>query len=209
MRRRRSTQTEIDLDAPSKSQLKRDSHALQVLGAQLLELSDERLAKLPLDERLVDAIKLARTIRAREGLRRQIQYIGRLMRDADSESIRLALEGDQLRHRADTALMHAAERWRDRLLAEPDAVQQWLSNHPQTSEALRDHLAGARTELAANQHSRHYRELFRLLRDTLQAQASSSSVPAAAVAAATAAASATASATAPSVASRRTASKAH
>lgn len=186
MRRRRSTPAEVDLDAPSKSQLKRDSHALQVLGAQLLELSDERLAKLPLDERLVDAIKLARTIRAREGLRRQIQYIGRLMRDADAESIRLALEGDQLRHRADTALMHAAERWRDRLLAEPDAAQQWLTQHPQTREALRDHLAGALIERAANQHSRHYRELFRLLRDTLQAQAAAGAAPSASAATAAA-----------------------
>lgn len=168
MPRNRSTNASVDTEAPSKSQLKRDSHALQTLGAQLVELSDERLAKLPLDERLLDAIKLARTIRAREGLRRQIQYIGRLMREANSEAIRLAIEGDQLRHRADTALMHSAERWRERLLSDPEAVRQWLDQHPLSRSSLTTHLAGARAELASEQRGRHYRELFRLLRDTLQ-----------------------------------------
>jgi ribosome-associated protein len=169
MRHQRSADSGSVSDAPSKSQLKRDSHALQVLGAQLLELSEEKLEKLPLDERLLDAIRLAKTIRAREGLRRQIQYIGRLMRDSDAEAIRLALEGDQLRHRADTALMHAAEHWRERLLADPGALEQWLGQHPLTRDALTATLAAALAEHAVGQRGRHYRELFRLLRDTLHA----------------------------------------
>jgi ribosome-associated protein len=169
MRRSRSSELALLSDAPSKSQLKRDSHALQTLGASLLDLSDERLRTLPLGDRLLDAVKLARTIRAREGRRRQIQYIGRLMREINSEAIREALEGDQARHRADTAIMHAAERWRDRLLAEPNALTQWSEQYPLTREQVVRTLAGARTELAASQRGRHFRELFRLLRDTLQA----------------------------------------
>lgn len=177
MPRNQSTIASVDTEAPSKSQLKRDSHALQTLGAQLIDLSDERLAKLPLGERLLDAIRLARTIRAREGLRRQIQYIGRLMREADSEAIRLAIEGDQMRHRADTALMHSAERWRERLLSDPEAAKQWLDQHPLTRVSLTTHVTGARAELASEQRGRHYRELFRLLRDTLQAAAQPAGAP--------------------------------
>jgi ribosome-associated protein len=168
MLRKHSTQAADANDPPSKSQKKRDSHALQLLGEQLLEMSDERLEGLGVPERLHDAIRLARTIRAHEGRRRQMQYIGRLMREAvDVEALRAALEAEHSRHRLDTAVMHEAERWREKILAEPAEAARWLESWPDSRPRFEPLLAGARAELAGGQRSRHYRELFRLIRDTL------------------------------------------
>lgn len=91
-------------EAPSKSQLKRDMLALQALGERLLPLPDERLQRLPVPPELVEAVRLARGIRAREGRRRQLQYIGRLMRGIDAQALRAALDdethGQRLAERA-------------------------------------------------------------------------------------------------------------
>ena len=174
MPRNASPQASDALDAPSKSQKKRDSHALQLLGESLLEMSDERLTGLGVPERLHDAIRLARTIRAHEGRRRQMQYIGRLMREAvDVDAIRTAIEAEHSRHRIDTAVMHEAEHWRERVLAESSEAARWLQDWPDTRSRFEPLVAAARAELTGGQRGRHYRELFRLLRDTLSAQAGS------------------------------------
>lgn len=142
--------------------------ALQALGEDLVNLSDERLASLQLPERLLDAIQLVRKIRAHEGRRRQMQYIGRLMREeADVEAIRRVLEDEHHQHRIDTALMHDAERWREQLISEPAALPRWLAAWPDTRKAIEPLLAGARAEIDGGIRGRHYRELFRLLRTTL------------------------------------------
>ena len=159
-------------ERPSKSALKRELHALQELGARLIPLADEKLLALPVPPKLVDAVRLAREIRSREGLRRQVQYIGRLMRDVDADALRAALEGDQRAHRAETALMHAAERWRERMLASPEGLDQWLARHPDTEASVRALLEGARRELAGGAAGRRFRELYRTLRAALEAEAS-------------------------------------
>ena len=84
---------------PSKSQRKKEVHALQDLGVELVALSDERLAALELPERLRDAVMEARRITAREARRRQLQYIGKLMRKVDAEPIRAALAALRARPR--------------------------------------------------------------------------------------------------------------
>ncbi|HEV3018130.1 MAG TPA: ribosome biogenesis factor YjgA [Burkholderiaceae bacterium] len=76
---------------PSKTQRKREMHELQDLGQQLTDLPPAQLRRIDLPERLREQIELARRITAREGLRRQLQYIGRLMRTADAEAIRARL----------------------------------------------------------------------------------------------------------------------
>lgn len=156
---------------PSKSQRKRDMHALQDLGERLLALQPHKLRALPIPPALLDAIELARRITSREGLRRQRQYIGRLMREIDSAPIIAALDDDGSRHRAEVAVMHAAERWRDRLLADPATVGEFLRQHPQPPDAAGPGLSAmvdeARAELARGEPGRRYRELYRHLRDTL------------------------------------------
>ncbi len=162
-------------DPPSKSQLKRDMLAVQNLGEDLVNMSDERLESLKLPERLLDAIQLVRRIRAHEGRRRQMQYIGRLMREeADVEAIRRVLEDEHHQHRIDTALMHDAERWREQLITDPASLPRWLAVWPDTRKTIEPLLAAARAEIGGGVRGRHYRELFRLLRTTLSRPAGES-----------------------------------
>lgn len=107
---------------PSKSERKREQLELQQLGEQLIALSDAELASVPLDERLFEAVRAARTIKAHEALRRQRQYIGKLMRDIDPGPIRAELarlRADDMRQKK---VFAQAEKWRDRITAERDAA---------------------------------------------------------------------------------------
>ena len=106
-------------ERPSKSQRKRDMTALQALGAELVALSADQLDRVELPERLREAIVEARQIKSFEARRRQLQYIGKLMRDVDAEPIRMTLEQWRGSAREATAQQHAVERWRDRLPFEP------------------------------------------------------------------------------------------
>src|SRR4051812_3229537 len=88
----------------SKSQVKREMTALQKLGEQLVEMNEKQLATVPADEALLDAIQIARRLPHREGRRRQLQFIGRLMRETNHEEIQAAVDkwqahSDQYIHR--------------------------------------------------------------------------------------------------------------
>jgi ribosome-associated protein len=167
MRPRAQSPSGTDRDTPSKSQRKRDMLALQALGESLLPLADERLQRMPISPELIDAVRSAREIRAHEGRRRQLQYIGRLMRAVDADALRAALDAETREHRVATAVMHAAERWRERIVADDQGLREWLERHPGTRAELDALVPRARRELAAGGPGRAYRELFRTLRDRL------------------------------------------
>lgn len=164
-------------ERPSKSQLKREMTALQELGERLLALPPQKLRELPVPEKLFDAIELARRIKDREGLRRQRQYIGRLMRDIDPEPLRDALSQDGATHRAEVAAMHSAEQWRERLLREPREAEAFRRRYPGADAELDRLVVAARAEAGAARPGRRYRELFRLLRDTIAADAAEAASP--------------------------------
>ncbi len=154
---------------PSKSQQKRDSTALQKLGEELVEHPSERLERVPMPDGLRTAIDEARRIRDHEGRRRQMQYIGRLMRDVDPAPIRAALDAWAGASRAETALLHRLERWRERLVADDAALTAFAQEHtaalnPATLQELRTAIRGARKEHADGRPPKHYRELFRVVR---------------------------------------------
>jgi len=158
---------------PSKSQVKRDMHALLDLGKALVALSPERLAQLPLTEPLYEAIRLAQRTTSREGRRRQIHYVGKLMRVVNAQAIRAQLDEWQHGSHTQTARMHRLERLRDTLLADDAALTTLLSTHPHAdSQALRAQLRAARKEAAANAallpgrepQRKHYRALFQTLK---------------------------------------------
>jgi ribosome-associated protein len=157
-------------DRPSKSQRKRDAHALQVLGVKLIDLRDDALLRLPLDANLIEAIRFARTIRSHEGRRRQLQRIGKLMRAADGDAIRSALGDETREQRLATAIQHAAEAWRERMIADPRVAANWLDQYPATREAIEALLPGARAEMAAGAPGRACRELFRKIRKQLESK---------------------------------------
>ncbi|MFT0533236.1 ribosome biogenesis factor YjgA [Castellaniella hirudinis] len=165
-----------DFDAergPSKSQVKRDMHALLDLGRQLIALPGAKLAQLPLDEKLRDAIALAQRITSHEGRRRQTHYVGKLLRQADADPIRQQLAEWANGSREQARSMHRLEALRDRLLAEDDALTQLLDDFPALDiQALRSQIRAARKEARDNQARqpaqaparKHYRALFQTLK---------------------------------------------
>lgn len=154
-------------DGPSKSQRKRDSAALQDLGAELVEMSKSKLAAIPLDDALREAIALAQSIKAHGGRKRQILYIGKLLRSADVEPIREALAKLDQTDAASVAHLHRLERWRERLLTEGnDALTQLLGEYPAAdSQRLRQLIRNAQQEHAAGKPPKSSRELFKYLRE--------------------------------------------
>jgi ribosome-associated protein len=163
-----------DPERPSKTQLKREMADLQALGARLVEINDARLASVELPEPLREAVLEARRIRSREGRRRQLQYIGKLMREIDPAPIRARFAEWDGQSTAATAAHHHAERWRTRLLDDAAALTEFARECPGADlQQLRTVVRAARKDRLAGKASRHYRELFRLVRAALDARAPS------------------------------------
>jgi ribosome-associated protein len=156
---------------PSKTRLKQEAHDLQALGHALSELPADRLDALDLAEPLRDALLEWRRTRSHEGRRRQMQYIGKLMRGVDVTPLREAVAAAQLGSARDALALHEAERWRDELIASDDATTRWLDAHPGAdAQRLRSLVRSARLEAEAPapadaRRGRAYRELFRFVRD--------------------------------------------
>jgi ribosome-associated protein len=158
-----------DPSSPSKTQVKREMHALQQLGEELLQLDAARFATLArevaLSERLVDAVAAARTITAWGARKRQLQFIGKLMREEDPVPIRRRLDLWAQGHDADTARQRALEHWRERLLDEPDAQEALATEYPQVDRSrLRSLVARAHEERSHGGPPHAYRELYRMLK---------------------------------------------
>lgn len=159
----------IEDERPSKTQRKKEMTALQDLGAALARLAADRLARIDLPERLREAIIETRRITDHEGRRRQLQYVGKLMRGVDAEPIRRAL--DELTHGSRAAIerMHRCERWRDRLIDDDAALTELLADHPGLdAQPLRAAIRAARRERAEGSAPKHARELYRWLHDHLR-----------------------------------------
>jgi ribosome-associated protein len=151
-------------DPPSKSQKKREMLGLQAIGAALVELKDAQLTDLDLPDELAAAIQEMRRTKGHEGKRRQLQYIGRIMRQVDGEAIAAKLELLKQPARREVAQLHKAEQWRERLLKDPNAVTQLGETKPNLDPApLRKLVQEALDEKAKSRPPRAYRELFRVL----------------------------------------------
>ena len=154
----------------SKTQLKKASHDLQDLGEALVALPDDRLETLPISETLLDAVREFKRTRSHEGRRRQMQYIGKLMRRTDAEPIREAVAALQLGSAKDTLALHNAERWRVELIAEDDALTRWMVEHPNTDlQQLRSLVRSARKDAALapeRRSGRAFRELFQFIKQS-------------------------------------------
>jgi ribosome-associated protein len=150
----------------SKSQKKRDMLALQGLGEELLALTPEVLRKLTLPEELLDAVLEAKRIPASKhgGMRRQVQYIGRLMREIDAAPIAAQLQAQTAPSKQQTALHHLSERWRDRILADATAIAAFVNEFgevdPVLLEKFRD---AAKDEQAKAKPPKHFRLLYQTI----------------------------------------------
>jgi ribosome-associated protein len=170
----------------SKTDLKRESEQLQKLGESLLTLRQDLMDGLALSDKLVDAIEQAKRITNFEGKRRQMQFIGKLMRALDEDKLqatRDALETQLKGSAADAMALHEAERWRDELIANEDALQRWLAAYPDTdTQQLRALIRQARKDAQPDQDAisrglaprrgRAYREIFQLVKEQLSVDSS-------------------------------------
>jgi ribosome-associated protein len=155
-------------ERPSKTALKKQAHELQTLGQALAALPDGALAAAPLSESLRDAILALRRTRSHEGRRRQLQYVGKLMRDADVEPLRETVASATLGHAHDSLALHRAEHWRVELVAGDDALTRWGTEHPDSDlQQLRTLVRNARKDAALppeQRHGRAWRELFQFIK---------------------------------------------
>lgn len=176
---KRELKGDVDI---SRTDLKRESTELQKLGEELLTLRADLMAKLDLPDKLVEALAEAKRITNFEGKRRQMQFVGKLMRQLEPEvreAARDALVEQHMPSARETALLHTAEQWRDRLIASDDALAQWMADFPQTdSQQLRALVRQARKDAPtvgkaevsqglAPRQGRAYREVFQLVRELL------------------------------------------
>ncbi|CAD5374510.1 Putative alpha helix protein [Rubrivivax sp. A210] len=157
---------------PSKTQLKQKSHELQDLGEALAALPEERLAGLEMSDALRDALVTWHRTKSHEGRRRQMQYVGKLMRGADEEALREAVAQATLGSAQAALALHEAERWRAELIADDDAMTRWLDAHPDTdTQQLRSLVRAARRDAAAlppeARQPKSFRELFQYIRPRL------------------------------------------
>ncbi len=155
-----------EYDGPSKSQRKREMHALQDLGEQLVALSVERLRKVPMPEELFDAVRDAQRFTAHGARRRQMQYIGKLMRNIDPEPIQAQLDAFNGVSRAETARQHRLEKLRTDLLEDEKVIGTVAETWPHADlQHLRTLRRNALKEREQNKPPRAFRELFRVLRE--------------------------------------------
>lgn len=168
----------------SKTDLKKHSDHLQALGESLLTLRSDLMTRLreqheDVSDKLIEALVEAKRITNFEGKRRQMQFIGKLMRkldDATVAAIEAALEEQRKPSAQATLALHQAEQWRDRLIADDDALTTWLQSAPETDvQQLRTLIRQARKDAQAvterpgeaQRHGKAYREIFQLVRAAL------------------------------------------
>ncbi|MCC5886807.1 MAG: DUF615 domain-containing protein [Gammaproteobacteria bacterium] len=159
-------------EAPSKSQIKREMHALRDLGERITQLSPAERRTLPLGTRMQAALVEFDRLRAREARRRHLSFIGKLMREEDLDAVRTGLEMLDAASALHARALHSLEAWRDALIESDDHLAAFIDRYP---EADRPHLRNLIRSCRRSGESepsdgarRHYRELFRTLRETVQ-----------------------------------------
>lgn len=175
-------------DSASRTDLKRESNELQKLGEDLLQLRQDAMQQLVAQQHVPDllfeAIRDAKKITNFEGLRRQMQFVGKLMRKLDEAQVQAIRDALDVQHNGsaeETLALYMSELWRDRLLKDDQALADWLAAHPDTdSQQLRALIRQARkdglpdksavSQGAFTRQGRAYRDIFKLVRDQLSAQ---------------------------------------
>ena len=157
-----------DTTRASKTQRKQEMTELQALGERIVALNEAQIAAIEMPEFLRDAVMEARRIKGHESRRRQMQYIGRLMRDVDPAPIREKISQWDGQSSSNVALEHSIIRWRERLLEDEAALTGFARQYPGADiRQLRLLVRNANAERAAGKPPRSFRELFRLVRETV------------------------------------------
>lgn len=161
-----------DEESISKTRRKRQMHDLQAVGAALVALAPEKLARVELPEALREAVTEARGMTKHEARRRQMQYIGRLMREVDAAPIVEQLNAFDAPSKKQTALFHLAERWRQTLIDDPSGLERFLQEFPAADAAeLRSLTEAARADARGARGPKAFRALFHAVNAAVQAHA--------------------------------------
>jgi ribosome-associated protein len=164
-----SSEFEQEYERPSKSEAKRESDALQKLGALLVEAPRDRVKRVPMPEDVLEAILMCQTITNHEGRRRQMQFVGKKMRTLDEEEVAViqrTIDSWKGASKAETAALHALERRREKLLADDNALTVLMGEHPHLDvQHLRTLIRNARKEQLDAKPPKAYREIFQILKD--------------------------------------------
>lgn len=153
---------------PSKTKIKKQMHELRDLGKELTELGKDQLAQLDIPENLHDAISKMKNINKFGAQRRQMQYIGKLMREIDPAPILAKLDVWKGRSQQHIAYTHQLERWRDRLMENDAALTELLAAHPEAdAQRLRTLIRNAQKEMEAGKAPKNYREIYQVLREII------------------------------------------
>ena len=170
-KKNKDVEVEFDVSAEdeqlSKTQIKAQMVAMQKLGESLVHLGQSSLAKIPMEEELLDAVMLARKIlRKKEGYRRQLQLIGKIMRNTDIAAIEHALNNIKSAHKKLNDAFHGTEMLRDDILSEGDSkIESTIADYPQLDrQKMRQYVRQANKELADNKPPKASRELFKYLK---------------------------------------------
>ena len=157
--------TEKDSEFVSRTKKKQHVEELQKLGAALVALAPVQLDALAIPAVLLAAVREARRITSHEAKRRQLQFIGKLMRKIDPEPVRAAIAAMAGQSATARAQQKRLESWRERLIGNDGALTAYASEHPGIDlQGLRTLIRNARKEIAEAKPPRAQRELFRLLR---------------------------------------------
>ena len=158
-----------DDDFISKTRRKRQMRELQDVGAALVKLSNEQISRLDLPETLREAVLECKRFSKHEAIRRQMQYIGRIMRELDAGPIAAQLAAIEAPSKRQSALFHLAERWRTDLMGDPESVARFVREFPEADpRRLRDLVTAAQEEQRTAKPPRHFRELFHVLNALIQ-----------------------------------------
>ena len=153
---------------PSKTKIKKQMHELRDLGKELTELGKDQIAQLDIPENLRDAIREMKNINKFGAQRRQMQYIGKLMREVDTAPILAKLDAWKGKSQHHIGYMHQLERWRDRLMENDNALTELLAAHPQAdAQRLRSLIRNAQKEMEGGKPPKNYREIFQVLREII------------------------------------------
>lgn len=151
---------------PSKTKQKEAMHALQDLGAELVELTVGQLKRIKLEENIYDAVRECQKITAHGARRRQMQYLGKLMRNADEEPIRAGLALLRGESMAENARLHRLERMRVRLLEDEAVLNEIATTWPGVDlQQLRQLRRNALKEQELNKPPKNFRAIFQILQD--------------------------------------------
>lgn len=154
-----------EIEIISKGQTRREAEALQVLGEKLIELPNDKLAQLDLPEKLVDAVLEAKRLTAHGALRRQRQYIGKLMRQVEPEPIQAKFNEWENQGRVEIAKFHRLEQWRDTLIADENKLGELMQHYAEVdAQHVRNLIRNARKEASLQKPPKSSRELFQYLK---------------------------------------------